>query len=141
MEIQHTKWLGTRNLAARARYCKSLKIEIQLLFILLFPGVFSFQIWQLKNNWKNTKLCESHLVHWDMSQPKFNVLGCFVPELLGFIFYIYTIFICSFADFDKNGKNNWRNTKLCESHLDYLNNSQPMFECCKLIHFVVKTLL
>ena len=33
----------------------------------------------------------------------FNVLGCFVLELLGFVFYVYTIFLSSFTEFNKNG--------------------------------------
>ena len=42
----------------------------------------------------------------------FSVLGCFILELLGFVFYVYTIFICFFVEFNKYGTNNWKNTKL-----------------------------
>ena len=54
--------------------------------------------------------------------PSFNVLGCLVLELLGFSVYMYIYtYLCSFADFDKNGTNNWKNTKLSENHYHYLN--------------------
>ena len=53
-----------------------------------------------------------------------NVLHCFILELIGFIFYIYAIFICSFEDCDKIRANNAKNTKLSKTHLDYLNNLQ-----------------
>ena len=45
----------------------------------------------------------------------FKVLGCFVLELLGFIFYVYTIFLCSVTEFIKNVTNNWKTTKFQET--------------------------
>ena len=39
-------------------------------------------------------------------QQKFNDVASFVLELLGFDFYICTIFLCSFSKNNKNGTNN-----------------------------------
>ena len=51
----------------------------------------------------------------------FNVLGCFILELLGFNFYVYTIFLCSFTEFNKNGTNNLKNTKLSANTFKHLD--------------------
>ena len=85
---------------------------------------------------KNTKLCAKVILNnGTCHNQTCNVLGCSVPELLQtwtkpnvtpknlqfifplppfppiqccyiYIYYIYTIFLCSVADFDKNGTNN-----------------------------------
>ena len=36
----------------------------------------------------------------------FNVLTRFLLELLDFVFYVYTIFLCSFMELNRNGTKN-----------------------------------
>ena len=141
MEIHHSKWLGTRTWLHGRDTANRWKSKFSSCLYYFFQACFLSKYGNWKTIEKTPNFAKVILFIGTCHNQSFNVLGCFVPELLGFIFYIYNIFICSFADFDKNGKNNWKNTKLCESHLDYLNNSQPKFECRKLIRFVVKTLL
>ena len=52
--------------------------------------------------------------------------------------YIYDTFLCSFADFDNNGTNSWKNTKLCEKMFHHLKKSETNFECFRL--FVLELL-
>ena len=49
----------------------------------------------------------------------FNVLDFFVLVLLGFTFYVYTMFVYSISEFNKNKTNYWNNTKLCRSYHQY----------------------
>lgn len=62
----------------------------------------------------------------------FSILGCFSLDLLGFSVYKYTIFLCSYTDFDKNRTKNWKNTKLCKNLFYHFNNPQPKFQCLRL---------
>ena len=48
---------------------------------------------------------------WTSLSQNFNVIASFALELLVFVFYIYTIFLCSFSEINKNGTNNWKITK------------------------------
>ena len=43
---------------------------------------------------------------WASLSQNFNVVASFAVELFGFVFYIYTIFLCSFSEINKNGTNN-----------------------------------
>ena len=95
---------------------------------------------------EKTKFCRSHHQYLNNSQLKFQCLrlvGSWVIRLSLYI-YIYILFLCSFADLEKNGTNNWKNTELCESYLGYLNKSEPKSKCRKWIRFLIislKTLL
>ena len=57
----------------------------------------------------------------------FNDVATFVLELLGFVFYIYTIFLCSFSEITKNGKNNRKITKLSGNTFEQLGKLQSIF--------------
>ena len=82
------------------------------------------------NTWKNMKVSANTSEHRTNLSQNFNAVASFVLELLGFLF-IHFIFLCFFVDFDKNGTNNWKNTKLCESHLDYWDMPQAKFQCLR----------
>ena len=61
-----------------------------------------------------------------------NVVASFVFELLAFVFYMYFIFWYSFANFDKNGANHWKVTKLSANNYDYSNIPLSKFQCRSL---------
>ena len=77
---------------------------------------------------KITKCLGNTFVHFGKPQSK---LQCrtWVIRLCFIYIYIYTIFLCSFSEINKNRTNNWKNTKLWGSHHQYLNNPQPKFPC------------
>ena len=71
---------------------------------------------------------------------KFNVVASFVLELLGFLLYIYTIFLCYLSETYKNGKNNWKITQLSGNTLEYQTKLQSKFQCRSFICSSVITL-
>ena len=64
-------------------------------------------------------------------------VACFVLELLGFVLYIYTIFPCSFTEFNKKGTNSWKIIKLSENTFEHLDKLQSKFQCRSLFRFWV----
>ena len=72
---------------------------------------------------KSSNFQKTLLNTWTSFSQNFNAVACFVFELLDFVFDIYTIFLCSFSEFNKNGTKNLKNTKLWVICDQYLNNS------------------
>ena len=73
---------------------------------------------------------------WTTYKQSFHDLGSLVLELLSSIngnTNINFIILCSFADFNKNWTNNWKNTKLWVSHNQYLNNLHQKFHWLRLL--------
>ena len=85
------------------------------------------------NNWKNMKLSANSLEHWNKRQAKSQCRSFFrFWVILAFVFYMYFIFWYSFANFDKNGANHWKVTKLSANNYDYSNIPLSKFQCRSL---------
>ena len=97
------------------------------------------KIWP--NNWKNIKLWVNNYQNMNNLQSKISAFYVVLFLLyLGhrcLLLYPFLIFLCSFTDFNKNGKNNWKNTKLCENYYRYLNKLQQKFQYLRLFCFWV----
>ena len=92
------------------------------------------------NNWKNTKLCQNHSDCLYKSQTIFQchgLLPSWVIRLSMAAFVYLVIFFCCFTDFDKNGTNNWKVTKLLASTFEHWDKLQPKFQCRSFITFWV----
>ena len=63
----------------------------------------------------------------------FIVVASFVLELLSFVFYIYTTFLSSFSENNKNGTHIWKITKLLGNTFEHSDKPQSKFQCRSLI--------
>ena len=70
---------------------------------------------------------------WTSFSQNFNDVASFVLELLGFVFYIYTIFLCSFQKLIKNRTNIWKITKLSANTFEHSDKLQPKLQWCTFI--------
>ena len=82
---------------------------------------------------KSPNFAKVFLNIWTSFSQNFNDVALFLLELLGFVFYIYTIFLCSFQKLIKNRTNNWKITKLSANTFEHSNKLQPKLQWCSFI--------
>ena len=89
------------------------------------------------NTWKKRETFSKYFSTFGLVSVKISMSALIVLELSGLVFYIYTILLCCFSEFNKNGTNNWKITKLLGNIYEHSKKPQTKFQFRSLFRFWV----